>query len=209
MRRLPGGAVPGGDGPRPEQFDADALTAMILTVGDRLTALAFDVISPQASEFSYLKVTNARDALCELTIDKIGKVTWEYRGAGPQPDPGLVAAMAMRILCGPGSSATVSVPDDPRLTFKGKVGRALAEAGMQTVLKVMNKDELFMEVYAEVEIANTRLPGRGTIEVADDGAMWWHCHLHEPDVYPDGPQIDEVTATIADVLAIGQAVLLS
>jgi hypothetical protein len=203
MRRLPDGAVPGDDDPRPEQFDADALTAMILTVGDGLNALAFDVISPQESEFSYLKVTNARDALCELTIDKIGTVTWEYRCAGPQPDPVLLAAMAMRILCG---TATVSVPEDPRLTFKGKVGRALADAGMQTALKVMNKDELFMEVYAEVEITNTRLPGRGTIEVADEGAMWWHCHLHEPEVFPDGPQIDEVTATIADVLAIGQSV---
>jgi hypothetical protein len=201
--------MPGDDDPRPEQFDADALTAMILTVGDGLNALAFDVIGPQESEFSYLKVTNARDALCELTIDKIGTVTWEYRFAGPQPDPVLLAAMAMRILCGAAPGATVSVPDDPRLTFKGKVGRALADAGMQTALKVMNKDELFMEVYAEVEITNTRLPGWGTIEVADDGAMWWHCHLHEPDVYPDGPQIDEVTATIADVLAIGQTVRLS
>jgi hypothetical protein len=204
MRRLQN--VPRDDGLGPEPFDADALEACVLTVADQLNALSFDVISPRESEFSYLKVMNARDALCDLTIDKFGTVDWEYRCIGREPDPALLAVMALRILSGAAPDVAVSVPADPRLSFKGRVGRVLAEAGMQVALNVQTRDEVFMDVYAEVEVTNQRRAGWGTVQVADDGAMWWHCHLHEPVVYPDGPQLDEIAATIADVLAIGQGV---
>jgi hypothetical protein len=92
----------------------------------------------------------------------------------------------------------VPVLPGPLMTFKGRVGRAAADQGMQVSLKVLDEDRQFFEVYAEINITNPVRPERGTVRVADDGLISWHCQIRNPGQPEGGLDIDEVIRTLAE-----------
>ncbi len=172
-------------------------------IADALNMRGFDALIPTQQGTSFLQVTNARGALCQLTIYDSGVFAWEYRYRdSSRSDPSVLAAMITCILGGNrAADACVPVAHHPRMTLKGQVGRALAAQGMQVCLNVLDEDEPSFEVYAEIAIANPACRGRGFVCTADDGLICWHGRICDPDHPDDGLDLDEVTRTLARTLA--------
>jgi hypothetical protein len=182
-------------------LDSSAAEMIIETVADALCSRGFDVRNPAKDESSYLRITNVRGTLCELTIHDSGVADWEYRSCdGSQPDPTLMTTIAMCIL-DPAPGNYGPVPHDPHLTLKGMIGRALADQGMLVSLHVLDTDRLFFDVYAEIAVTNPAQRDRGTIRVSDDGAIWWQCRiLQDQESCIHGLELGEIADTIARAL---------
>lgn len=68
-------------------------------VADGLTSQGFDVRSPAWEDAEFLRVTNVRGMLCEVTINSTGRVCWECRLCnGSHHDPAHVVNMVSGIL---------------------------------------------------------------------------------------------------------------
>jgi hypothetical protein len=171
-------------------------------IADTLNADGFDVRDPTQSGSSFLQITNVPGALCELTICNT-VFDWEYRHlGGSRLDPSAFVAMASCIL-GADQVTDNGVPvSNSDMTLKGQVGRALADKGMQVSLGVLDLNEQTFDVYAEIAIGNPACPERGTVRVADDGLISWHCQLPGPEGEPSGLDVDEIAKTLARTLAI-------
>jgi hypothetical protein len=180
----------------------DVAARAAAAIADALTTRDFDVRDPAQSGDAFLQITNVRGARCELIVYDSGRLDWEYRHHhGGQSDPSVLAAMALHLLGG--DQATGTCPPaacDPQLTLKGQVGQTLTDHGMHVRLKVLDKDELLCEVYAEIAVANPALPDRGTVRVSDDGLISWHCQILNPGHPEDGLEIDDATTTLARTL---------
>jgi hypothetical protein len=72
-------------------------------IADDLTASGFAAHSPIWDGSAYLTITNARGALCDLTITTSGTVTWEYRSRhGSHINPDQITGIVLDLLS-PGS----------------------------------------------------------------------------------------------------------
>jgi hypothetical protein len=112
--------------------DRDVPEAAMHALADGLTAHGFDVTGPVWEQCSRLNITNVRGALCEMNLRHDGHMTWEYQPChGTHTDPAHIAEMVMRLLDGETAEpASEAATRRPGLTFKGAVGRTLAERGM-------------------------------------------------------------------------------
>ena len=150
-------------------------------IADILTGSGFDVRSPAWEDAVNLKVTNARSALCELTISSDGHVTWDYTTFdGGRTSAEHIVSIVLDLLSPAWDDAiSLRLSALPDLTLKGLAGRALVERGMDVSLSLPGRDEQFFEAYAEIAITNPAEPGRGTVRVADHGAICWTCQVCE------------------------------
>lgn len=57
----------------------EAAAAALLAIADELTATGYETQSPTWDGSAFLKITNAKGALCDLTITTSGTLTWDYR----------------------------------------------------------------------------------------------------------------------------------
>ena len=170
-------------------------------IADTLTDSGFDVRSPAWEDSISLKVTNARSALCELTLNSDGRVTWDYcTYDGGRTSAEHMISIVLDLLSPAWDEATTfrmsALPD---VTLKGLVGRALVERGMHVTLSPQARDEQFFEAYAEIASTNPAEPGRGIVRVADHGAICWACRLQQVGS-SGGLSIDEIARTIAQAL---------
>lgn len=73
------------------ELDADAAANALTRIADELTGSGFAAHSPVWDGSAYMKITNARGALCDVTITTYGTVTWDYRSCdGSHVDPCLI-----------------------------------------------------------------------------------------------------------------------
>jgi hypothetical protein len=178
---------------------ADAAQA----IADALTERGYDVRDPCQPGSSFLQFTNVRGTMCELTVYDSGAFDWEYRCLDPSRSaPAALAAMALCILSGDAAPvAGAQVACDPRMPLKGQAGRALAGQGMCVRLDVLDEDEQYFEVYAEISVTSPEHPGRGTVRITDDGLLCWRGQLRNPE-HPDADlDLDQLTDTLARTLA--------
>ena len=185
----------------PTANQADDIAARAAAaIADALTQRDFDVCEPVQPASRFLQVTNVRGARCELTLYDSGRLDWEYlHHRGDRPDPRVLAAMTLHLLGGDATTARYA-PVTQNLTLKGQVGRAAHWQGMQVRLNLLDMDDLLFEVYAEIAITNPALPDRGTVRVADDGLICWHCQIRHPGHPDDGLDIGDITTALARTL---------
>src|SRR5258708_33551742 len=78
-------AMPAGLGSQSAGAHADDA---LITIAGLFTNVNFDLTIPAWDGSAYLKISNARGALTDLTIGSDGIITWEYRStSGSYPDP--------------------------------------------------------------------------------------------------------------------------
>ncbi len=176
-----------------------------LAIADGLTAHDLDVLDPAGEGSQYLKVTNARGALCEIMISEDGSVTWEYRPFSGGPGPAQITAMILELLgAGPDEDRGASSNQRPCPTLTGIVGQALTERGMRVQLAEAGRDEDLSELYAEIVVINPARPDRGTARASEDGMIWWECRLSDPARSTRGIDPGEIAGTIARALTAGK-----
>jgi hypothetical protein len=88
----------------------------------------------------------------------------------------------------------------PRLTFKGAVGRALAERGMAVRLVTICHDEIDYDLYAEIEITDPASPARGHVRVTDHAVVRWEC-LYRTQAGTAALHLSDITKIAANALA--------
>jgi hypothetical protein len=190
-----------------EQVDGELADQAVRAIADGLTAHGFDVRSPGGERSRFLKITNVRGTCCELAIGGDGMVTWECRPfSGSATGPAEITGMVLAAL---GSEPRADYPSVssalcPGLTLKGAAGRALREHGMQVFLRVLDCDDAWCEVYAEIEVTNPARCERGTAHVDDDGLVLWESRLSHPGSDTPGIGPEEIARTIAEALRLLQ-----
>jgi len=186
-----------------DQQDCSETAADVrLAIADGLTAHDLDVLDPAAEGSQYLKVTNARGALCEIMISEHGSATWEYHPFGGEPGPAQVTAMVLELLgAGNGEHLDASSKQRPGLTLTGIVGKALTERGMRVRLAEAGRDEDLSEMYAEIVVINPARPDRGTAQASDDGMIRWECRFTDPARSTRGIDPAAIAGTIARALS--------
>jgi hypothetical protein len=175
---------------------------VLTTIADGVTAHGFDTRSTAWEESYRLDITNVRGAVCHVTVGA-GAAAWEYRPCrGTHLDPTHITEMVLGLLgartYGPAEAARGRYPG---LTFKGIVGRALAERGMDVRLALIHHDDVDYDVYAEIAVTNPAHPGQGRVRLTDEGTICWKCSLHTPATTTAGLTPGEVIHTIVSVLA--------
>jgi hypothetical protein len=171
-------------------------------MADELTAAGFESRSPIWDGSAYMKITNARGALSDLTITADGTVTWEYRSRdGRHINPDQITGIVLDLLSPASAQHPATMPArHPDLTLKGAAGRALTERGLQVTFELIGQDHDFYEAYAEIQVTNPADPARGTARVTDDGDLSWQCTSRPPE----GITLAEIAATLARALTRAQ-----
>ncbi len=72
---------------------------------------------------------------------------------------------------------------------------------MDVSLSLPGRDEQFFEAYAEIAITNPAEPGRGTVRVADHGAICWTCQVYDAAGCSGGLSINDVATAVARSLS--------
>jgi hypothetical protein len=184
-----------------ERASSATLKAM-RTVADGLTSHALDVSGPEWDGSQYLKITNVRGVLCEVTMREDGSVEWEYLlPHDSQADPAHLTDVVRSVLGEDVTRDRSVLPVRPRsLTLKGMVGWACQQRGLCASLEVVYIDPAFFEVYSEVEVTNPARPARGRVRVSDEPAVRWGCRIADPASRIPGIGLTEITDTIAGAL---------
>lgn len=148
-------------------------------------------------EIELVRIANARGALVDLSINEKGDLTCGYRPfAGRHVDPGQLASLVRGLLDpeAPEGEPVVLRRDD--LTLKGVVGRALADQGLSVSVHMLDIDQYFFDIYAEIHLINPAKPERGSVNLSDDGGMWWSCRPLGIGDGTEGLALPEVAAAI-------------
>jgi hypothetical protein len=182
----------------PETFDIDAA---IEAVGDGLNAQGLDVRTFASDNCRHLKVDNVRSTVADLFIYPKGTVNWDYHSFdGTTHDPSRVTTITLAILADPGTPDSATVVRYPQMSFLGSVGRATIERGLSATFSSRDPDNARFKIHDEVAITNPARPRRGTVQVTNDGALWWTCQLRSQPHSQDGLDLVEITNSIARAL---------
>jgi hypothetical protein len=171
-------------------------------VADGLTSRALDVSGPEWDGSQYLKITNVRGVLSEITIRDDGSVEWEYTSShDSQADPAHFTDVVRSVLGDDVARDRSVLPARPRsMTLKGMVGWACQQRGMCASVEVVYIDPAFFEVYSEVEVTNPAQPARGRVRVSDEPALRWGCRIAGRATGIPGISVTEITDTVAGAL---------
>src|SRR5579863_10697911 len=148
---------------------------------------------------AYLKISNARGALTDLTISSEGNLTWDYRSIqGLHIDPAELVVIAISIL---DPDAANPWPDLPphlgRSLIHVAASYALFRYGLATSRQQPEPDG-----YTILTVTNPAQPSRGTVEITDDGQLTWHTRApHHPG---GGLALPDIAATIFRALTRSQ-----
>jgi len=151
--------------------------AALLAIADELTATGYSAQSPIWDGSAYLKITNAKGALCDLTITSNGTLTWDYRTHhGKHIHPDQITGIVLDLLSPGTSRPPGAAPTRHAATsLKSAAGQALAARGLRVTLQLLDQDHDLYEIYAVIQVTNPADPARGTVRVTDDGDLTWHC----------------------------------
>ncbi|HEY2577888.1 MAG TPA: hypothetical protein VGI74_16405 [Streptosporangiaceae bacterium] len=169
---------------------------LINEISEMLAQQGFDARRSDSEGSSRLTITNAPKGRCEIDIYDCGSVTCDYfPWAGERASPADIIRAVLRLLAVPQDGlADDHVELHPGITLKSVVGRAMRAKGLKVDLW-LSADEIDFSVYAEVAITNPEQPGRGIVCVADDGSIWWECHVDELTGHARG-----IAVTLTDML---------
>jgi hypothetical protein len=176
-----------------ESAETNAATTS-LAIADELTAAGYGTQSPIWDGSAYLKIHNARGALCDLTIKTDGTVIWDYRTRdGQHIDPRQLARIALDLLSPRSRQHPAAVPArQPGTTLTSAVAQTLTRHGIRVTPGLTDHDHHTGETYTEIQATSPASPARGTICVTDDGALIWQCRTHP---HPGGLTPDDIAAT--------------
>jgi hypothetical protein len=132
-----------------------------------------------------------------------GHITWDYSTFdGRHTSAAHILTIVLDLLSPSWQDTTaLRLPIIPDLTLMGLVGRALIESGMRVTMDQPATDQQFFETYSEITITNPAEPGRGTVLVADHGAICWQCQAREPAETVGGLSIRDIAITLAQALS--------
>jgi hypothetical protein len=170
-----------------------ALAAIVKT----LASNGYSFSIPAWDGHAYLRISNARQAVTDLTITPHGDVTWEYRSVRyPCPSERSLIATAIELL-DPGTITPLPAlaPDHLKLTPLGAIRHALAGYGLTAAITQPDTG-----IGPLLTAGNPRKPYRGTITITSDGELTWTTRTrHHPD--PDsGLHLREIAAAITRAL---------
>ncbi len=170
---------------------ADRALKMIARI---LTADGYSFSVPSWDGHAYLRISNALQALTELTITPRCDITWEYRSFRyPHASERRLTAVAIELL-DPGHAEPLPAlpPDRHQLTPLGAIRHALAGHGLTAAITDTGAGLL-------LAVANPAQPCRGTILISGDGELQWTIHTpHHPD---GGIPLRDIATAITRALA--------
>ena len=135
---------------------------------------------------AFLKISNARGALTDLTISDQGTVIWEYRSArGGRVDPVRLITVTLTLLDPEAKIARPELPSrDGRVFILNAASHALFRCGLTTSRHHSDPD-----AFTVLTVTNPSEPVRGAVDITDDGELTWQVRApHHRDgglVLPD------------------------
>ncbi len=147
---------------------------------------------------AYLKINNALHAITDLTITSHGDVIWEYRSTQcPHLHPSRLVGMAIEILDPDHTRREPRLGENAGFPLVEIIRYALYRYGFTARI-----DETSIDTGPVLTATNPRQPGRGTIDITDDGELSWYAHApHHSD---GGIPIPSIAATINRALSRAQ-----
>jgi hypothetical protein len=174
----------------------------LLALADQLTAAGYHTSSPAWNGQAYLKITNARHALSEITIDPSGDVTWECRATHPgRTIPAQLTVVILALLDPAANPHAAAVEQRTDLAPFSLAGRALAARGLDVTLEVLDISQTDYTTYTELRITNPARPERGSASIADDGTTWWECTTRQRANSQPVLSLDSIADAITRALA--------
>lgn len=174
------------------------------SVAHALTSWGFGICIPAWEGAVNLKITSSRGALSELTISSTGHLTWDYHSFNGRHASAAHLISVVLDLLDPDwedDSVAVRLPVVPDLTLQGLISRALIESGMRVTHRQPESGQQFFGSFADIIVNNPAEPGRGTVRVADHGAICWEIQVRETAGGSGGFGINEIALTIGKALA--------
>jgi hypothetical protein len=168
----------------------------LTTIAGFLADRGYNFSVPSWDGHAYLRISNALQALTDLTMTPHGDVTWEYRSFRyPHASERRLTAIAIEILDPDHTRPLPALPPDRlQLTQLGAVRHALASYGLTAA--IIAADDATGPL---LTAANPGWPCRGTITMSSDGELQWNTRApHHPD---GGIPLPDIAATISRALA--------
>jgi hypothetical protein len=175
---------------------ADQALTTIVTI---LAGHGYNFSIPSWDGDAYLRISNALQALTELTITSHGDITWEYRSVRyPRASEHRLTGTAIELLDPDHTEPLPALPPDHlKLTPLGAIRHALTSYGLTATITQLSTD-----IGPILTAANPRQPCRGSITITSDGELAWNTRApHHPD---GGVPLPDIAATITRALTRAQ-----
>jgi hypothetical protein len=159
-----------------------------------LAADGYHAFVPSWNDAAFLKISNAVQALTDLTIASDGEVTWEYRTLRyAHAIPERLISTAIELLDPDHiKPSSVRPSEDANLTPLGAARHALARCGLTANIASTIAGH-------RLTVTNPAQPCRGTIYITDDGELTWNTRApHHSD---GGIPLPDIAAAISRALA--------
>lgn len=166
----------------------------LTTIVNALANHGYSFSIPSWDGDAYLRISNALQALTELTITSHGDITWEYRSFRyPHTSERRLIATAIELLDPDHTRPTPAPPPcHLQLTQLGTIRHALAGHGLTAAITQPT------DIGPVLTAANPRRPCRGSITISSDGELRWNtrtpCHPN------GGISLPDIAATITRAL---------
>jgi hypothetical protein len=173
-----------------------ALTAIVSALADH----GYNFSIPSWDGDAYLRISNAQQAITDLTITSAGDITWQYRSSRyPHTSERQLTAVAIELLDPDNTRPLPALPPEGlQLTQLGAIRHALTGYGLTAAVTAGNDDNIGPFLAA----ANPVQPCRGTITISSDGELTWTTRTpHHPG---GGIPIPDIAATITRALTQAQ-----
>jgi hypothetical protein len=125
---------------------------------------------PSWDGHAYLRISNALQAVTDVTITPHGDIIWEYRSARyPHASERSLIATAIELLDPDRTMPLPALaPDHLKLTPLGAIRHALARYGLAATIAQVDAD-----IGPLLTAANPRQPCRGTVLINSDSELAW------------------------------------
>jgi hypothetical protein len=172
-----------------------ALTAIV----SALAGHGYNFSIPSWDGDAYLRISNALQALTDLTITSGGDITWEYRSSRyPHTSERRLVATAIELLDPDHAGPLPPLPPGRlQLTQLGAIRHTLTSYGLTAAITAADDD-----IGPLLTATNPAQPCRGTITMTSDGELQWNTRApHHPD---GGIPIPDIAATISRALTLAE-----
>jgi hypothetical protein len=156
----------------------------------RLAANGLAVQCSRRRDTWQLIILGVASGKSHLTVSADGHAHWYYEpAAGPSTSAATLTAIVAYLLGAPGP--TTSPAAYRAFPLKGQVGRSLQDMGLTVTLHISEDLESF-EATTQIQVTSPAHPRLGTVSLADDAGLDWHCDWRTAVGHP---------AKLADVIA--------
>jgi hypothetical protein len=181
--------------PACRRIPASPADRSLAAIAKNLAKHGYNVSIPSWDGHAYLRISNALQALTDLTITPHGDITWEYRSFRyPHTSERRLTATAIELLDPDNAKPEPALPPDHhQFTQLGAIRHALTRHGLTSAITQPRND-----TGPILTAANPRQPCRGTITISSDGELTWTTHTpHHPD---GGIHLRDIAAAITRAL---------